>query len=114
MWSCSGDPRSAFEHEAAGVRCCANQHGEDMTINNSEAEILDAVEEQAQDLNQGVGAVEQVEAAIRDFVRQDVTHVRRVPAPDQPTEVVASVNSLVQRVAGASPREKRDRTLERG
>jgi hypothetical protein len=76
-----------------------------MTINNSEAEILDAAEEQAQDLNQGLGPAEQVEAAIRDFVRQDVTHVRRVPATDQPTEVVASVNSLVQRVAGASLRE---------
>ena len=72
-----------------------------MTINNSEAEILDAAEEQAQDLNQSLGPAEQVEAA----VRQDVTHVRRVPAPDQPTEVVASVNSLVQRVAGASLRE---------
>ena len=76
-----------------------------MTINNSEAEILDAAEEQAQDLNQGLGPAEQVEAAIRDFVRQDVTHVRRLPASDQPTEVVASVNSLVQRVAGASLRE---------
>jgi len=76
-----------------------------MTINNSEAEILDPAEEQAQDLNQSLGPAEQVEAAIRDFVRQDVTHVRRVPAPDQPTEVVASVNSLVQRVAGASLRE---------
>jgi hypothetical protein len=76
-----------------------------MTINNSEAEILDAAEEQAQELNQGLGPAEQVEAAIRDFVRQDVTHVRRVPATDQPTEVVASVNSLVQRVAGASLRE---------
>jgi hypothetical protein len=76
-----------------------------MTINNSEAEILDTEDEQAQDLNQGLGPAEQVEAAIRDFVRQDVTHVRRVPAHDQPTEVVASVNSLVQRVAGASLRE---------
>lgn len=76
-----------------------------MTINNSEAEILDAAGEQAQDLNQGLGPAEQVEAAIRDFVRQDVTQVRRVPVPDQPTEVVASVNSLVQRVAGASLRE---------
>jgi hypothetical protein len=76
-----------------------------MTINNSEAEILDAAEEQARELNQGLGPAEQVEAAIRDFVRQDVTHVRRVPATDQPTEVVASVNSLVQRVAGASLRE---------
>jgi hypothetical protein len=77
-----------------------------MAINNSEAEILDAQEDQAQDATQNLGPAEQVEAAIRDFIRQDVTHVRRVPAAaDQPTEVVASVNSLVQRVAGASLRE---------
>jgi hypothetical protein len=85
-----------------------------MTINNSEAEILDAADEQAQDLNQGLGPAEQVEAAIRDFVRQDVTHVRRVPAPDQPAEVVASVNSLVQRVAGASLREMQNVIWELG
>jgi len=77
-----------------------------MAINSSEAEILDVPEDQAQDPTQTLGPAEQVEAAIRDFVRQDVTHVRRVPAAsDQPTEVVASVNSLVQRVAGASLRE---------
>jgi hypothetical protein len=73
-----------------------------MATNNAEAEILEAAEDQTED----VGPAEQVEAAIRDFIRQDVTHVRRMPAaPDGPTEVVASVNSLVQRVAGASLRE---------
>jgi hypothetical protein len=72
-----------------------------MTTNNHEAKLLDAPDHKGEDL----GPAEQVEAAIRDFVRQDVTQVRRVPGSDGPTEVVASVNSLVQRVAGASLRE---------
>jgi hypothetical protein len=57
-------------------------------------------------------AVSEVEAGIRDFVRNDVAYLRR-PAPNTPgsTETVLepqaeatvnSVNSLIQRVAGTS------------
>jgi hypothetical protein len=52
----------------------------------------------------GAGPAAQVEAAIREFVRQDITQVRRVPA-DGSAEVVTNINSLVQRVAGTSLRE---------
>ncbi len=52
----------------------------------------------------GAGPAAQVEAAIREFVRQDITHVRRVPV-DGSAEVVTNINSLVQRVAGTSLRE---------
>ncbi|HVX74791.1 MAG TPA: hypothetical protein VHB49_01605 [Bradyrhizobium sp.] len=56
-------------------------------------------------------AVSEVEAGIRDFVRNDIAYLRR-PAPpnavtpevQEPTHeaTVSNVNSLIQRVAGAS------------
>jgi hypothetical protein len=54
-------------------------------------------------------AVSEVEAGIRDFVRNDVAYLRR-PAPSSPDAAlepnadatVNSVNSLIQRVAGTS------------
>jgi hypothetical protein len=59
-----------------------------------------------------LAAASEVEAGIRDFVRNDIAYLRR-PAPNQPavadtpmeahTEAtVNSVNSLIQRVAGTS------------
>ena len=52
----------------------------------------------------GVSAVNQVEAEIREFVRRDGRHLRRTQ--DTAGEIFATnVNSLVQRVAGASLRE---------
>jgi len=58
-----------------------------------------------------LAAVSEVEAGIRDFVRNDVAYLRR-PAPNTPnaeappeqsTEAtVNNVNSLIQRVAGTS------------
>jgi hypothetical protein len=51
-----------------------------------------------------VNTVHEVEAEIRDFVRRDGRHLRR--AQDTAGEIFATnVNSLVQRVAGASLRE---------
>jgi hypothetical protein len=57
-----------------------------------------------------VAAVSEVEAGIRDFVRNDVAYLRRPPhgaAGDTPLEpnteaTVNNVNSLIQRVAGTS------------
>jgi hypothetical protein len=73
-----------------------------MSMNNPDADFVDAPEAESETS----GPVEQVEAAIRDFVRQDVTQVRRVaPAADGTTEVATNINSLVQRVAGNSLRE---------
>jgi hypothetical protein len=58
-----------------------------------------------------LAAVSEVEAGIRDFVRNDVAYLRR-PAPTAPSTeptldasaeaTVNSVNSLIQRVAGTS------------
>lgn len=59
-----------------------------------------------------LAAVSEVEAGIRDFVRNDVAYLRRptpglIP-PDAPADsasaeaTVSNVNSLIQRVAGAS------------
>ena len=67
------------------------------------------------DLNEddaNLSAVTEVEAGIRDFVRNDIAYLRR-PAPgiagglDLPLDAnaeatVSSVNSLIQRVAGTS------------
>ena len=68
------------------------------------------VESTEQDSN--LAAVSEVEAGIRDFVRNDVAYLRRPApnaanvaeaAPEPSTEAtVNNVNSLIQRVAGAS------------
>jgi hypothetical protein len=75
-------------------------------MNPNRPELVESVE---QDGN--LAAVSEVEAGIRDFVRNDVAYLRR-PAPgqlvsDSPLEgaqeaTVNSVNSLIQRVAGTS------------
>ena len=58
-----------------------------------------------------IAAVTEVEAGIRDFVRNDVAYLRRPPtltpdaaAPLEPSTeaTVNNVNSLIQRVAGTS------------
>ncbi len=57
-----------------------------------------------------MAAVSEVEAGIRDFVRNDIAYLRRPatvsgaePALDQSAEAtVNNVNSLIQRVAGTS------------
>jgi hypothetical protein len=57
----------------------------------------------ADDADEGVEKVNQVEAEIRDFVRRDLQGVRRT---NDATEAVAgNINSLVQRVAGSTLRE---------
>ena len=70
---------------------------------------------EAIDVDENLDAVTDVEAGIRDFVRNDVAHLRR-PAPgmldSSPAEAtalelsteatVSNVNSLIQRVAGTS------------
>jgi hypothetical protein len=53
------------------------------------------------------GAATEVEAGIRDFVRNDAAYLRRPMANEQPHDAnaeaaVNNVNSLIQRVAGTS------------
>ena len=73
-------------------------------------EKIDPTEEQS-----NLAAVSDVEAGIRDFVRNDVANLRRStseppvnldPVTEQsPAVSVNNVNSLIQRVAGASIQE---------
>jgi hypothetical protein len=71
------------------------------------SEKVESIEEDG-----NLAAVSEVEAGIRDFVRNDIAYLRR-PAPNAPittetalepaTEAtVNNVNSLIQRVAGSS------------
>jgi hypothetical protein len=65
------------------------------------------------EVDSNLAAVSEVEAGIRDFVRNDVAYLRR-PAPGMPSSstepalepnheaTVNNVNSLIQRVAGTS------------
>lgn len=84
------------------VRASAQKPNGDecMTTSNLDADLPEVAEE---DPTQG--PADQVEAAIREFVRQDMTQVRRLPSSDGAAEVATNINSLVQRVAGASLRE---------
>ncbi len=71
--------------------------------------LSERTESSEEDTN--LAAVSEVEAGIRDFVRNDIAYLRR-PAPtsngsDSPLEPAAestvnNVNSLIQRVAGTS------------
>ena len=63
------------------------------------------------ELDSNHDAVTEVEAGIRDFVRNDIAYLRRPAAPNNGTEpaldqsaeaTVNNVNSLIQRVAGTS------------
>jgi hypothetical protein len=69
---------------------------------------------EATDVDSNLAAVSEVEAGIRDFVRNDIAYLRR-PAPGLPSTTdapplvepsheatVNNVNSLIQRVAGTS------------
>ena len=76
-------------------------------MNAIRSEKIESIDE-----DQDSVAASEVEAGIRDFVRNDIAYLRRpVPsvvggaevAPDQTAEAtVNSVNSLIQRVAGTS------------
>ncbi|SDO83811.1 hypothetical protein [Afipia sp. GAS231] len=62
------------------------------------------------EVDSNLAAVSEVEAGIRDFVRNDIAYLRRPPATAAETvpldataeATVNSVNSLIQRVAGTS------------
>jgi hypothetical protein len=66
--------------------------------------------ESTDEADNNLAAVSEVEAGIRDFVRNDIAYLRRpaVSSPETPprepnTETtVSNVNSLIQRVAGTS------------
>jgi hypothetical protein len=53
--------------------------------------------------DEAVATVNQVEAEIRDFVRRDLSAVRRTPEANE--AIASNINSLVQRVAGTTLRE---------
>ena len=62
------------------------------------------------EIDNNFAAVSEVEAGIRDFVRNDIAYLRRPPTPSstepalEPSAeaTVNSVNTLIQRVAGTS------------
>ena len=72
----------------------------------------DKVEETDAELDGELAAVSEVEAGIRDFVRNDIAYLRRPGSQTNPEPAVAdpastdaavnNVNSLIQRVAGTS------------
>lgn len=72
------------------------------------SEMPEATEEDAD-----LAAVSDVEAGIRDFVRKDIAYLRRAPTASDATPdvkadadaAVSNVNTLIQRVAGASVSE---------
>ena len=80
---------------------------------STDTETIDSTEEQSNS-----AAVSDVEGGIRDFVRNDVANLRRPnsgpPASTEsvteqsPEASVNNVNSLIQRVAGASIRDIED------
>jgi hypothetical protein len=77
-----------------------------MSVIRSEKVESTSTETEAVDTN--LAAVTEVEAGIRDFVRNDIAYLRRPAAPAEPAldataeATVTNVNSLIQRVAGTS------------
>jgi hypothetical protein len=68
------------------------------------------IDSTTEEVDSNLAAVSEVEAGIRDFVRNDIAYLRRAPqtspeaAPLEPNTdaTVNNVNSLIQRVAGTS------------
>src|SRR6201989_1449120 len=64
--------------------------------------------EPTEEVDTNLAAVTEVEAGIRDFVRNDIAYLRRPAAAAEPAldataeATVTNVNSLIQRVAGTS------------
>jgi hypothetical protein len=66
--------------------------------------------EPTEEVDSNLAAVSEVEAGIRDFVRNDIAYLRRPPVASAETApldasaeaTVNNVNSLIQRVAGTS------------
>ena len=66
--------------------------------------------EQTEEVDSNLAAVSEVEAGIRDFVRNDIAYLRRpavaspetAPLDASAEATVNNVNSLIQRVAGTS------------
>ncbi len=74
-------------------------------MNAIRSEKIESNEAEAVDSN--LAAVTEVEAGIRDFVRNDIAYLRRPAGNDAPLDptaeaTVTNVNSLIQRVAGTS------------
>src|SRR3981189_2508772 len=96
FWWCGGDPRSLNA-----------KHGGSPMNATTRTEKIESTKEDS-----NLAVVSEVEAGIRDFVRNDVASLRRpasgLPGSAEPVlepspEVtVNNVNSLIQRVAGAS------------
>jgi len=75
-----------------------------MTATNRSEDI-----EETAEADNNLAAVTEVEAGIRDFVRNDIAYLRRPAAGPEPAPLdanaeatVNNVNSLIQRVAGTS------------
>jgi hypothetical protein len=93
-----------------GISALAQREKGEYSMNVIRPEKIEAI-----DVDENIDAVTEVEAGIRDFVRNDVAYLRR-PAPGMlgttATETTAlepsteatvnNVNSLIQRVAGTS------------
>jgi hypothetical protein len=99
-----GPDGAGYIRRAGDTRITRETGDQPMTAIHSEQ-----VEATADDPN--LAAVSEVEAGIRDFVRNDIAYLRRAPsllsssepALEPSTEAtVNSVNSLIQRVAGTS------------
>jgi hypothetical protein len=74
------------------------------------ATIRSETVEPTEEIDSNLAAVSEVEAGIRDFVRNDIAYLRRpavaspetVPLDASAEATVNNVNSLIQRVAGTS------------
>jgi len=108
MWSKSAVLMASVSFVVRGKSALAQREKGEYSMNVIRPEKIEAI-----DVDENIDAVTEVEAGIRDFVRNDVAYLRR-PAPgmlgtpettalEPSTEAtVNNVNSLIQRVAGTS------------
>src|SRR6202034_3432322 len=96
-----------YFRRAGDIRARITRETGEQPMNVTRSEKVESTE-----VDSNLAAVSEVEAGIRDFVRNDIAYLRR-PAPGTPgstesalepnTEAtVNNVNSLIQRVAGTS------------
>src|SRR5262245_6118087 len=101
-----GSPDGPFVNSSCGGKSAlaTRTRGKPMNATNRSEEI-----ETESEVDTNLAAVSEVEAGIRDFVRNDIAYLRRPvvsteTAPPEPSAdaTVNNVNSLIQRVAGTS------------
>jgi hypothetical protein len=110
MRSKSADQMALLTFVVRGTSARDSRETGEKPMNAIRSEKIESHEIESHEEDSNLAAVTEVEAGIRDFVRNDIAYLRRPPTTHSSEPVlepsteatVNNVNSLIQRVAGTS------------